>query len=240
MKILLFLNNDIHSATALILLLPTLKNHEVKIILSQKVGNVEGLPAELVAMKNLEKCQFDWSKFGFEVSSYEKVNSEKALTDFRNFAPDLIVSIRFGQIFKEPLIAIPKLGVLNLHSGILPQYRGILASFWAILNGEKNIGTTLHYINNSGIDNGEIIGFSNEEIDWNSSLLLNVNKLYKRGCEMIKTTLEKISNGEKIITKKQEDFGEAKYFSYPKSQDVESFLKLMPLAQKEDLEKIFI
>ena len=160
MKILLFLNEDIHAATALSLLVPTLRNYEVKIILSKKVGVVDNLSDEL---KQLKKCEQDGAAEVFlrlakglraEIFSYENVNSENALTDFGAFAPDLIVSIRFRQIFKQTLINIPRCGVINLHSGILPNYRGVLATFWAILNGDKEIGATLHFISDAKIDEG--------------------------------------------------------------------------------------
>ena len=192
MKIILFLNNDIHSATSLNLLLPTLKNHELKIILSKKVGNTDNLPAQLIEMKSHEQFEIA-EKFQIKTHSYKNVNSPEALNDFLEFAPDLIISIRFGQIFKQTLINIPKLGVLNLHSGILPNYRGVMASFWAVLNGEKKLGTTLHYINDATIDTGEIIEFSKTNIDWNSSLLLNINNLYQDGCDLILQALGKIS-----------------------------------------------
>ena len=169
MKILLFLNEDIHAATALNLLVSTLRNYEVKIILSKKVGAVDTLPDEL---KQLKKFEQDGAAeiflrlakgLGAEIFSYDNVNSENVLADFRAFAPDLIVSIRFGQIFKQPLINIPRCGVINLHSGILPNYRGVLATFWAILNGDKEIGATLHFISDAKIDEGEIIDFIKDE-----------------------------------------------------------------------------
>jgi methionyl-tRNA formyltransferase len=240
LRILLFLNNDIHAAKALDFLLPSLKKHQVKIILSQKVGNVENLPSGILKMKNFEKVEFSWEKFGFEIASFPNVNSENSLAIFKKFAPDLIVSIRFGQILKQPLINIPRLGVLNLHSGILPKYRGVLASFWAILNGEKNIGMTLHYITDSGIDNGDVIAFSEKKIDWDSSLFLNINGLYESGCGALSQAIERISDNKKIITEKQEEFGLAQYFSYPKESDVKKFLKLMPLVKDGDREKISI
>lgn len=237
MKIILFLNSDIHSATALKLLSSTLKNYEVKIILSQKVGNTDNLPAPLIEMKSYEQFEIT-QKFQVKSQSYKNVNSKEALDDFLEFAPDLIISIRFGQIFKQPLINIPKLGVLNLHSGILPDYRGVMASFWAVLNGEKKLGTTLHYINDATIDTGEIIEFSETKIDWNSSLLLNINNLYQDGCGLILQALKKISKGEIIETIKQENLGVGRYFTYPKQEDVEKFLILMPLLKNEDLKKI--
>lgn len=237
MKILLFLNSDIHAATAFKLLFPTLKNHQVQIVLSKKVGDVSNLAPQLIAMKKLEEFA-DEKFFKFATSSYASVNSDLALQDFQNFAPDLIISIRFGQIFKAPLIQIPRLGVLNLHSGILPNYRGIMASFWAILHGEKNLGTTLHYINDATIDTGDIVDFSNSEIDWNSSLLTNINNLYEAGCDLILQALIKIFAGEKIAIVSQKNLGAGQYFSYPKADDIEKFLKLMPLSKDGDVHRI--
>ena len=269
MKIILFLNNDIHAATALRHLLPTLKQHDFRIILSQKVGNITGLPQELIEMGRIErdgvKKFLDKAKSSSEsgshsenkvtnhsgsdhkhlpalaagsITSHLDINSDEAIADLKNFAPDLFISIRFGQIFKQPLINIPRHGVLNLHSGILPDYRGVMASFWAILNGAKKLGTTLHYISDSGIDTGEIISFSESEIDPNSSLVLNINHLYQAGCGLITQALEKISAGEKITTIDQKTLGDGGYFSYPKEGDVKKFLALMPLVRDGDLDRI--
>ena len=256
MKLLLFLNQDIHSLTALNFLFPALKEHQVKIVLSQKIGSLVNLESGIVMMKEIERNGWkDFFKnfddkdrtskkiftfeqvadfFGTKVLSYENVNSKMAIDDFKGFAPDLIISIRFGQIFKQELINIPHLGVLNLHSGLLPKYRGVMASFWAILNGEKKLNTTLHYISDSKIDAGDIIDFSEEKIDWNSSLFLNINNLYKGGCDLIVKALRKISDGEEIAVFKQKDFGDGGYFSYPNKVDLDRFLQLMPLFEKDD------
>lgn len=242
MKIILFLNNDIHAATALGHLMSILKQHDFKIVLSQKVGNVSGLPQELLAMREVEKngvVRFLEEAHTVEnFSSYTNVNSDEAIADFKKFAPDLFISIRFGQIFKQPLITIPRHGVLNLHSGILPDYRGVIASFWAILNGAKKLGTTLHYISDSSIDTGEIIGFSEKEIDRKSSLLLNINNLYRDGCAIISQTVENISAGKEIATIDQKTLGAGGYFTYPKEEDVKRFIALMPLFKDGDLEII--
>lgn len=265
MKIILFLNNDIHAATALNHLLPTLKKHNFKIVLSQKVGNVSALPPELIKMGQIEKdgvgkllgevknalkgqphnknevTKTPTNRQEFHekhITSYPNINADEALNDFKNFAADLFISIRFGQIFKQPLITIPRYGVLNLHSGILPDYRGVIASFWTILSGAKKLGTTLHYISDSSIDTGEIISFSEKAIDRESSLLLNINNLYRDGCALIAQTVENISSGKEIPTIDQKTLGNGGYFSYPKEEDVKKFLTLMPLTKDGDLEII--
>lgn len=224
-KIVLLLNSDIHCRAALALLSESLKNHQVKIILSQKVGNVSDLPPEIIAMQKLEKCDF-----AQDFSSYQNINSPEAFEDLQKFSPDLFISIRFGQILKNPdLIRLPRFGIINLHSGILPNYRGVMASFWAILNGEKNLGMTLHYITDSGIDTGAIIGFSKSEIDWNSPLIKNISALYIDGIQLLAQVLNKISVGEKIDVTDQKILGVGQYFSYPKSEDVQRFSSLMSL-----------
>ena len=229
MKIALFLNSDIHCAKALELLGDYLNNHQVKIILSQKVGKVDALPSELVEVQKLEKCDIQ-KKFSYQFSSYKKINSDYALEDLRKFSPDVMISIRFGQIFKNPdLINLAPFGILNLHSGILPNYRGIMASFWAILSGDKTLGTTLHYITDSGIDTGGIIGFSKSEIDWNLPLVKNINNIYRGGCDLILQTLDKIFAGEKINVTDQKTLHAGNYFSYPKSDEIKRFLDKMPL-----------
>ncbi len=232
MRLLVFLNRDVHASTALELLFPHLRKHEVKIILSEKVGNIANLPPELLEMRRCEQ-NFDQEifsriarNFGHEVATYSSANSEIALDDFKKFSPDLIVSIRFGQIFKQPLINIPRLGVLNLHSGLLPNYRGVLATFWAILHGEEKIGTTLHYITDASIDTGDIVGFSESKVDHDSSLVSNITNLYHGGCSLLLESLEKIFNGEKIKIVKQSELGEGKYFSYPTADDIKKFLSL--------------
>ncbi len=235
MKILLFLNSDIHSAKALEILAPELKKHEVKIILSQNVGKSSDLPSEIIEMKRLEKVGAEEllqnlaQNLSSKIIGFDDVNAPSSVDELAKFLPDLAISIRFGQIFKSEIIGLPRFGVLNLHSGILPNYRGVMASFWAILNGEKKLGTTLHYVRDSGIDTGDIVGFFEKEIDWNCSLISNINQLYYGGCELVLDALQKVSMCEKIQTIDQKTLGVGSYFSYPKKSDVVGFLKLMKM-----------
>ncbi|MBM5781799.1 MAG: formyl transferase [Pelagibacterales bacterium] len=231
MKILLFLNQDIHAKKAFEILQSHLQKHEVQLVLSSQVGKTQNLSSKLIQLKSIEQegVQSFFDALKLPILQYQNINSEEALKDFKEFAPNLAISIRFGQIFKQEFINLPKFGVLNLHSGILPHYRGVMASFWAILNGEKNLGTTLHYIQNEGIDNGDIIDFSHSEIDWNENFISNVNNLYKGGCKLIIEALDQIEKDEKIAITKQQSLGEGNYFSYPKEEDLEKFAKLMRL-----------
>jgi len=84
------------------------------------------------------------------------INTPEFIQLSSSFKCDLFVSMSFNQIFRKSTIEIPKLGTINCHAGMLPFYRGRNVLNWAIINGEKEIGVTVHYID-EGIDTGDII-----------------------------------------------------------------------------------
>ena len=84
------------------------------------------------------------------------INHPQVLRLARELQPDLIAvfgtSLLRGELLKEG-----RLGIVNLHGGLSPEYRGADCTFWALYNGEpEKIGCTLHYIN-AGIDTGKLI-----------------------------------------------------------------------------------
>tara|TARA_B100000902_G_scaffold378424_1_gene411660 strand:- start:792 stop:1724 length:933 start_codon:yes stop_codon:yes gene_type:complete len=90
-----------------------------------------------------------------KVSSPSRLSSE-VISEIRKLNPDLIISAYYRKIFNKEIIAIPKLGVVNIHPSILPYYRGPVPTAWAILNGEKEFGVTVHKVD-EGIDTGDIL-----------------------------------------------------------------------------------
>jgi methionyl-tRNA formyltransferase len=83
-------------------------------------------------------------------------NTASTLAALRELAPDVIVIGQTG-ILRKRLLSIPRLGTLNGHPGVLPNYRGIDSFQWAILNGEpENVGATVHWVD-SGVDTGPIL-----------------------------------------------------------------------------------
>lgn len=86
----------------------------------------------------------------------QKVNSDESVELLKNIGPDVIFSCGFRQIIKQPVIDVAKIGIINLHPSLLPDYKGVHAITWAIINGENKIGITAHFID-VGIDTGDII-----------------------------------------------------------------------------------
>ena len=103
-----------------------------------------------------------------------------------------------GIYSRNTLSAVPKHGVLNLHSGRLPDYKGVMATFWALLNDEKEIGTTLHYIDDCGIDTGRVITTTSMTVDRNRSYLWHVLGLYDAGCRSVLSAIQQIRQGGEV------------------------------------------
>ena len=85
-------------------------------------------------------------------------NHPKCLQILQKLQPDIII-FTGGGLLRQPLLAIPRLGVLNCHTGILPQYRGMDVVEWTVV--EENIetigfGATLHFMD-TGVDSGPIL-----------------------------------------------------------------------------------
>ncbi len=131
----------------------------------------------------------------------------------RAFEPDLFISLRYRRILKTAAIEIPRYGVLNLHSGLLPEYKGVMVSFWAMLNGEEEIGSTLHTIGDGTIDTGPINGLSRNPVRTDWSYLAHVLELYPDGWRMMVDAVRKNSLGETI--EKSRQTGAGYYYSMP-------------------------
>jgi methionyl-tRNA formyltransferase len=243
MKILILSNKDIASNFALNLLIPKIKgNHKLHLWLSAKVGKNSNQPEQLSRLKFFEQdllnkrlnpllIKSNTTKFtGFEgfkhyldseMREENIINASESIDRIQTLSPDLIISIRYGGILKDACIKIPKHGVINLHSGILPKYRGVMATFWAMLNDDKTIGTTLHTIDDGTIDTGKIIKISTMTVDKEKSYLQHVLELYRQGTLDIIDTIISLSKNEKVLTHSQHKSD--CYFTFPKMDDLVKF-----------------
>lgn len=90
------------------------------------------------------------------VSEVADVNAAAYVAGVKARKPDLLVSVAASQVFKEPLLCVPRLEAINVHTGPLPQYRGMLPVFWQLHDGRTAIGITIHTMT-PRIDIGEIL-----------------------------------------------------------------------------------
>ena len=85
-----------------------------------------------------------------------KSRDEPFLATIRDAHPDLIVVTAFGQILPQSLLDVPRFGCVNVHTSLLPKYRGAAPIQWAILNGEPETGITIMQMD-AGLDTGPIL-----------------------------------------------------------------------------------
>ncbi len=93
---------------------------------------------------------------GIPVVTPRNINAPEALDVLRVLAPELIVVVAYGQILKPEVLAIPSLGCINVHTSLLPKYRGAAPIQWAVANGDSETGVTIMYMD-VGMDTGDII-----------------------------------------------------------------------------------
>lgn len=93
---------------------------------------------------------------GIPVITPDNPNSPEVVEQIRAIQPDFFFSFYYREMLKAPLLAIPKLGALNMHGSLLPKYRGRVPVNWAIIRGESEAGSTLHYMTEKP-DNGDIV-----------------------------------------------------------------------------------
>ena len=132
---------------------------------------------------------------GVAVYQPEKIRSESSLDYFKRLAPDVVVIIAYGQIIPAALIAIPRLGWINLHGSLLPKYRGAAPINWAIINGEKVTGLTTMQID-AGLDTGPMLLKYQTGIGPDETAPDLYSQLAEAGAPLIVETLKKLDQGE--------------------------------------------
>lgn len=93
---------------------------------------------------------------GIPVFQPERLRNPEAVAVIREAKPDMIVVAAFGQILPKEILDMPKYGCINVHASLLPAYRGAAPIQWAVLDGQKESGVTIMYMN-EGLDTGDIL-----------------------------------------------------------------------------------
>ena len=118
----------------------------------------------------------------------ERARDEAFLRALSDLQPDLIVVAAYGQILPQSLLDLPRFGCLNVHTSLLPKYRGAAPIQWAILNGDSETGITIMKMD-AGLDTGDILAQVTTPIhpDDNSETLHD--RLARLGAELLLKTI---------------------------------------------------
>jgi len=157
---------------------------------------------------------------GVRCEEAKDVNAEEFLGELRALDPDMIVSVSCPQIFKQPLIELPSKGILNIHGAILPQYRGVMPSFWMLANGEKQAGVSIYFVNEQ-IDAGDLCGQRVFDIRPDDTLDGFLRRSKTIAAELLLDVLDELEQG--TLSSAPLDLSEGSYYSWPDEDAVKRF-----------------
>lgn len=150
------------------------------------------------------------------------VNTETYREYASSLEPDVIVSVAATQKFEPKLLNVPSRCAINVHSSLLPEYRGVSPSFWVLLNDEEQTGITVHYMTEE-LDMGDVIRQESLAIRDNDTLHSLNRRVAECGTEVLRGALDEIRTG--AVTPEQIDPDEGEYYSLPEREDVQAFLR---------------
>ena len=127
----------------------------------------------------------------------------EALELVKGLAPELTVVAAYGKLLPEEILAVPPLGSINVHSSLLPKYRGAAPINWAILNGEKTTGVSIMYMAKA-LDAGDVILQKSTAIGPEEDAPALTARLAELGAEALSETVAALAAGTATRTPQDE------------------------------------
>jgi methionyl-tRNA formyltransferase len=176
--------------------------HEIPLVVSQPdrpVGREQELTAPPVKQTALAA--------GLAVTQPEKIRNNRELrAQLEALGPDAIVVVAYGRIIPPWMLALPRLGCINLHASLLPMFRGAAPIQWAVAMGEKVTGNTTMLLE-EGLDTGPILLQRERSIDREETSADLFEELATGGAPLVVETLAGLANG--TITPRAQDHARA-------------------------------
>ncbi len=132
---------------------------------------------------------------GLAVLQPERARDPAFIEQLRGFQLDLIIVAAYGQLLPPAILAIPRHGCVNVHTSLLPKYRGAAPIQWAILNGESQTGVTIMKMA-EGLDCGDILSQETTPITPEDNAATLHDRLALTGARLLTVTLLKYADGE--------------------------------------------
>ena len=132
---------------------------------------------------------------GLTVFQPVKMRDGEALEILRALNSDLIAVAAYGKILPVDILELPRLGCINVHSSLLPKYRGAAPINWAILNGEDETGVTIMYMA-EGMDTGDILAQTKTPIDLDENAAQLFDRLADMGAKLLVDTVAALEGGK--------------------------------------------
>ncbi len=150
------------------------------------------------------------------------INSRNIIKYLKAKNIDLVVSFSAPCIFKKELLNLPKRGCINLHCSVLPEFSGLLPSFWTLYEESDFIGATIHMMD-SKIDNGDILGQVKMKTPKNISVYQSIEITKEMGGDLMVRVIENIKANK--VKKIENKYDEKKYRTWPSVEQINDFRK---------------
>ena len=140
---------------------------------------------------------------GLPVYQPLKMRDGEAMGIIRELAPELIVVAAYGKILPEEMLAFPPYGAINVHSSLLPKYRGAAPINWAILDGETVTGVSIMYMAKE-LDAGDVILQVSTPIGEDEDALSLTGRLAELGAGALSEAVRALADGTASRTPQDE------------------------------------
>ena len=132
-------------------------------------------------------------------------SNEEVINEIKELNPDVIAVVAYGKILPKEILDIPRFGCVNVHSSLLPKYRGSAPMQWAIINGEEKTGVTTMLMD-IGMDTGDMLLKEEIAIEDSDNLETIHDKLMVIGGDLLVETLDKLVDGTIVKEKQGSEF----------------------------------
>jgi methionyl-tRNA formyltransferase len=186
------------------------------------VDFVKLLPRFLVAKALRRSTACIAARYGLPVLPAKSVNALEYIECAKALRPDLIVSVAAPEIFKSPLLGVPAIGCLNIRSGELPAYRGMMPTFWQMLEGRPHVTVTVHEMVPK-LDSGGVVDTLRFPLQGSDCLDRVIIGTKREGARLMLRVLDGIERTRVMPPAQALDMSKARLFKFPQPRDVARF-----------------
>jgi peptidoglycan/xylan/chitin deacetylase (PgdA/CDA1 family) len=174
-----------------------------------------------------DRCFSLWElsqKYNFEVLEVGNLNESRAIAALKAANTDLGIVLG-ARILKEQIFSVPRLGCINLHKGMVPNYRGMPPAFWELYDSAASAGVTVHFVN-KGLDTGDVVEMAEVRILPTDTPDTLCEKLHEEGARTLATAVDAIAMGTAV--RRRQGRPDLKARSAPTAAEVRQLERRLP------------
>ncbi len=152
-------------------------------------------------------------RHGARFAQVRDVNDAASIDLVRAYAPDLVIVLNFDQILRAQFIALPRLGVINVHPSLLPSLRGPCPAYWALQERRDVSGVSVHLIEDEKIDSGTLIVQSEVIVDRSLSVGELTTRLFELGARALPQAIATLTSNREVG--RHQDLTKGAYRGFP-------------------------